>query len=128
MGKPTSLMNGMNCSTINTSFLLRLGLIFGTKKGCLVKESSLFSIIQLQRLAPRGLSQSVKKVKEQPSCRLVLCYAGLIKALALLFLSNPFLYQDLGDLIKGTPITINVRSILTHNRLHYARQDELPSH
>src|SRR4051812_2527681 len=40
-GKADSLMKGMNCSTINTSFQLRLGLIFGTQKGCLVKESSL---------------------------------------------------------------------------------------
>jgi hypothetical protein len=43
------------------------------------------SIVWLRRLAPRVISQSVKKVKEQPSCRLVLCLSGLTKASPLFY-------------------------------------------
>ena len=44
--------------------------------------------------SPPLFVQSVKKVKEQPSGRLVLCLSGLTKALALLFL--PMVAVEIG--------------------------------
>jgi hypothetical protein len=39
--------------------------------------SGSFLIVQLQRLGARVISQSGKKVKKQPFCRLVLCLSPL---------------------------------------------------
>jgi hypothetical protein len=44
------------------------------------QAASAFLIVQLRSLAPRVISQSGQKVKEQPSVLLVLCLSGLTKA------------------------------------------------
>jgi len=49
--------------------------------------ASTFLLVQLQRLGARVISQPVKKVKEQPSGRPVLCLSPLTKALQLSYLS-----------------------------------------
>ena len=50
--------------------------------------ASAFLLVQLQRLGARVISQAVKKVKKQPSSRLVLCLSPLDKALPLFDLVN----------------------------------------
>ncbi|RIW33330.1 hypothetical protein D3H55_11790 [Bacillus salacetis] len=50
--------------------------------------ASAFYSIQLQHLAPRGHKPIRQEGKGQPSCRLVLCLSGLIKALPLFIQSS----------------------------------------